>query len=143
MQHVTRFELYGLAVLLLVCALATWRGGMTERRITAVIAVAWVASLVLDDDASRQVQWTLFGIDVVLAVWLVAEAIFGRRLWIAIAAGAQLMIVLTHVAFAANRHIVQEAFFSAYYVWSYVVLLAVVLGCLTTRRDSLSQSSQG
>lgn len=141
MAEISRFEIYGLIVLLLVCGMAIWRGGPVERRIAAVVAVAWVGSILLDDDASSGVQYRLFAIDCVLAVWLVAEAALSRRIWPAFAAAAQLMIVMTHVAFAVNARIVQEGFFSAYYIWSYLVLLALAIGVLTARPGRIGASA--
>lgn len=134
MIHVTLVEWYGLAILLAVCLLAAWRGGKPERRATAIVAVCWIASVVVDNDGSTGVQWAIFGVDVFLAGWLSFEALSKTRLWLLVAAGAQILIVLTHVGFLLQPAMMQEGFFSAYYVWSYVVLLALALGSLFAPR---------
>ena len=134
MIHVTLVEWYGLGALLLVCLLAAWRGGAPERRVTAVVAVCWVASVVVDNDGSRGVQWAILGVDVFLAGWLVVEAMVRPRIWMLGAAGAQILILLTHIGFALTPAMMQEGFFSAYYIWSYVVLVAVAVGNLLARR---------
>ena len=133
MSIVTPAEVYGLVALFLACGIAVWRGGDQERRIAAIVAVAWIGSVVVDDDGSRRVQWAILTVDLVLAVWLLLETVFGRKLWPAFAAAALIMIVMTHVAFAIDPRIVQEGFFSAYYVWSYLVLVCLVVGSLMNR----------
>lgn len=123
-------EIYGLAALTLVVGLAFWRGGTTERRVAVIIALAWVGSVIVDDDATRGVQWAIFAVDIVLALYLISEGLFGHKIWPIAAAAAQIMITLTHVAFWIDPDLVQEAFFSAYYVWSYIVLTCLFFGCL-------------
>lgn len=142
MIHVTLVEWYGLGALLLVCLLALWRGGVPERRATAAVAICWVASVIVDNDGSRGIQWAILAVDILLAVWLAVQALSGVRLWLMLAAGAQIMILLTHVGFALTPAMMQEGFFSAYYIWSYVVLLALALGCLL-RPWKTAQQHQG
>lgn len=127
---VTPVEWYGLGALLVVCLLAVWRGGASVRRSTAIVAICWVASVVVDDDGSRGVQWAIFGVDVLLAGWLIYVAMTKTQGWSLLAAAAQILIVLTHIGFMLTPEMMQEGFFSAYYIWSYVVLLALALGCL-------------
>lgn len=139
---ISPFELLGLATMALVCGIAFWRGGSTERRIAAVVAIAWVASILLDDDASTGVQWRIFAIDLILGIWLIAETLFSGRIWPAFAAGAQIFIVLTHVAFMVKVEIVQDMFYSAYYLWSYVVLAALATGSLLSPSRPRRSSSR-
>lgn len=134
MIHVTLVEWYGLGALLLVCTLAVWRGGVPERRTAIVVALCWVASVIVDHDGSRGVQWAILAVDVLLGVWLVIQALTCNRFWLMVAAGAQILILLTHVGFALTPEIMQEGFFSAYYIWSYVVLLALAVGSLSGPR---------
>lgn len=133
MIHVTLVEWYGLGALLLVCMLAVWRGGVPERRTAIVVALCWVASVIVDNDGSRGVQWAILSVDVLLGVWLVIQALTCNRFWLMVAAGAQILILLTHVGFVLTPDMMQEGFFSAYYIWSYVVLLALALGSFSAR----------
>ena len=135
MIHVTLVEWYGLGALLLVCAIAAWRGGVPERRTTAVVALCWIGSVVVDNDGSRGVQWAILAVDVFLGAWLAFQALTGNRAWLFFAAGAQILILLTQVGFALSPEIMQEGFFSAYYIWSYVVLIALAIGSLSRRRQ--------
>lgn len=141
MIHVTLVEWYGLMALLLACLTAFWRGGALERRTAAVVAICWVASVVVDNDGSRGVQWAILAIDVLLGAWLVGEALRCNRVWLFAAAGAQVLILLTHVGFALAPAMMQEGFFSAYYIWSYVVLLALLFGSLSARRTPPAQDA--
>ena len=140
MIHVTLVEWYGLGALLLVCLIAVWRGGVPERRTAVVVAACWVASVIVDNDGSRGVQWAILGVDVFLGAWLVVQALRCNRAWLFCAAGAQILILLTHVGFALTPAMMQEGFFSAYYVWSYVVLAAVAVGSLSRRRMDTTPS---
>ncbi len=130
---VTPIEWYGLAALLVVCLLAVWRGGTPERRAAGIVAICWVASIIVDNDNSTGVQWGILGIDILLAGWFVTQAMIQARAWLFVAAGAQVLILLTHLGFALSPEMMEEGFFSAYYIWSYVVLLALAFGSLTAR----------
>ena len=136
MIHVTLVEWYGLGALLLVCLIAVWRGGVPERRTALVVAACWVGSVLVDNDGSRGVQWAILAIDVFLGAWLVIEALRHNRAWLFAAAGAQVLILLTHLGFALTPEMMQEGFFSAYYIWSYIVLLALLVGSLIRGRTS-------
>ena len=138
MIHVTLVEWYGLGALLFVCVLAVWRGEAPERRTAAVVALCWVASVIVDNDGSRGVQWAILGVDIFLVIWLVFQALTCNRLWLFVAAAAQILILLTHVGFAMTPEMMQEGFFSAYYIWSYVVLFALASGSLLTKRRNLT-----
>ena len=127
---VSPLEVAGLLALAFVCAIAFWRGGPSERRVAGVILLAWLGSLILDDDNTTGIQWAIFAIDVLLAIWLAAEVLFGPRIWLYFALAAQVMIVMTHIAFMIQSEIVQDAFYSAYYFWSYVVLGSLAIDSL-------------
>lgn len=128
------FEIFGLGVLVGVLVLALWRGGPTERRVALAVAVAWVASTFADTPEAGAVQWRILLIDTLLAAWLLFEAVTSARLWTVFAFLAQLMIVMTHVAAMLQPTILVWGFYTAYYVWSYAVLLALCVGTLTARR---------
>ena len=134
---VTPIEWYGLAALLVVCLLAVWRGGRLERKAAGIVAICWVASIIVDNDNSTGVQWGILSIDILLAGWFVTQAMIQARAWLFVAAGAQVLILLTHLGFALSPEMMEEGFFSAYYIWSYVVLLALAFGSLTVHHPRL------
>lgn len=132
MTRITSLELFGLGALLLTLALAWLLGDSVERRISVMVAVAWIGSTFLDNDASRTIQWPILAVDILLTIGLIAETIFGRKLWPVVATAAMFMIDMTHVGFLIDHSLVREAFFCAYYLWSYVVLAAIIAGSLLT-----------
>lgn len=91
---------YGGAVLaLLVCAWAYWYGGPVEKRGAAIIFIGWALSLLLQSQHSGPNAW-IVGIDVGVALALVALSIQSRRIWTIFAAACQCDAVVSH--FAAN-----------------------------------------
>ena len=127
-MQISSQEWFGLAIMALACGFAAWRGEKLERRAAAVIATAWILSVILDQDGHQGVQWGIFTIDVLLLGYLLHEAIFSKRVWPIFATAAHMFIVLTHASFLIDSRIEQWGFFTAYYIWSYVVLLALFAG---------------
>lgn len=134
---ITWIEIFGLGLMALVTSLAMWLGGPVERRVSAVLAGAWLLSILVDRDGHAGVQWGIFVIDVVFFVYLLAETVSSRRLWPAAASGFQLFVVMTHVAFILDLRIEHWGFFSAYYVWSYAIVATVLFGALTAPEGRL------
>lgn len=125
----------GFVVLALTVLAAFWRGGRLEKQLAAVVAVAWLASAVVPNDQSS-LSWPLFAIDVGLVIYLLYHAVFSRRRWPMAAAGFQMLIVATHIAFLLRPHLEQWGYFTAYYLWSWGVLAAILVGSLRTPKGS-------
>ncbi len=128
---ITWIEIFGLGLMALVTSIAIWLGGPVERRVAAVLAGAWLLSILIDRDGHAGIQWGIFAVDVVFFVYLLAETVSCRRLWPAVAGGFQFFVVMTHVAFVLDIRIEHWGFFSAYYVWSYGIVAAVLVGAVT------------
>ncbi|PXA76635.1 hypothetical protein DMC25_23795 [Caulobacter sp. D4A] len=111
-----------------ICGVALWIGGRLERGLAIATIIAWVGSAVLEIDDHRIPQWGIFAVDLVYLGVLGSLALFDRRIWLLFMAAFQLLIVLTHVAFALDRSLMQWGFFSAYYLWSYAELVAFAVG---------------
>ncbi len=124
----------GFVALALVTGLAFLRGGALEREVAVVVAVAWIASALAPLGDRTGPSWVLVGIDLALLLYLLYQAAFAGRLWPIAAAGFQLLIVATHAAFALRLELEQWAYFTAYYLWSWGVLLSLAAGALTGRR---------
>ena len=133
-MQISSQEWLGLAIMVLSCAFAAWRGGRMERRAAAVIAAAWTLSILLDQDGHHGVQWRILAIDILLLAYLLREVAFGKRLWPLFAAAAHVFVVLTHAAFLLDGRIQHWGFFTAYYIWSYAVLAALVGGAVWRRK---------
>ncbi len=111
-----------------ICGVALWIGGRMERGLAIATIIAWVGSAALEIDDHRIPQWGIFAVDLVYLGVLGSLALFDRRIWLLFMAAFQLLIVLTHVAFALDRSLMQWGFFSAYYLWSYAELVAFAIG---------------
>lgn len=124
----------GFAALALTCIFAGFRGGALERQAAAVIAAAWLLSAVAPLAGRASPAWVLVAIDVVLLIYLSYQAAFSHRKWPIAAAGFQLLIVANHFVFATNLRLEQWAYFTAYYIWSWGVLIALAVGVARARR---------
>ncbi|MBX9575885.1 MAG: hypothetical protein K2X07_09620 [Caulobacteraceae bacterium] len=127
-------EVIGLVIMLAVCGFTWFRGGSTERRAALAVSFAWIASTVADMDWWTGVQWGILVIDAALAAFLVWLSTQSRRIWPAVAAAGVVLIVLTHIAFLTSASMRQAGFFTVYYLWSYLVLGAVLWGGVTAAR---------
>jgi hypothetical protein len=127
-------ELIGLAVMAGICGFTWLRGGPLERRVALAVSAAWIGSTIADMDWWTGVQWGILVIDVALAVFLCLVAARSRRRWPAVAAAGAVLLVITHFAFLISADMRQAGFFTAYYIWSYLVLASVLWGGVTARR---------
>lgn len=126
----------GFVALFGVTLLALVRGDRLERQVAIVVAAAWLASAVAPLGERISPPWMIVAIDVALFFYLAYHAAFSRRIWPIAAAGFMLLILANHAAFALNWELKQWAYFSAYYIWSWGVLLSIALGVLTRRRPA-------
>lgn len=118
----------GAGAMFIVCGVALWMGGRLERWLAVATILAWVGSAAAELEDHRLTQWGIFAIDIVYLSVLVGLTLFDRRNWLLFMTAFQLLIVLTHVAFALDRSLRQWGFFSAYYLWSYAELVAFAAG---------------
>ncbi len=126
--YITGFVAVALGVLL---ALA--RGDRLEKEAMLVLAAASVASALVPNDGAN-LSLALFAVDGLLLIYLLYRAAFSGRWWAIGAAGFQMLIVATHVAFAFRPALEQWGYFTSYYLWSWGLLLCIVLGILTRGR---------
>lgn len=135
----------GLAFMGLTCAFAIVRGAWPERLSALVLAIAWIASEVLEDLSVFRhpmvrihVQPAIAVIDLAYAGLLLFLLVRTQRRWVIVAFSAALLIVLIHTATAIDPRITQFDFFSAYYLLSYVVVAALGFGVLLEADPSLA-----
>ena len=119
------------AVALGVCAMAVWKGDRPARLAGAAAAVTWLASAGAQDwPRADGPEYGIFAVDVAylaFSLWLGGSS---GRLWALFIAAFQLLIVLTHVAVIIDLRIGQFGFFSAYFVWSYLIIVAIAIGTI-------------
>lgn len=114
--------------------LAFWRGGALEKQVACVVAAAWIASALAPLGGRIGPAGLLVAIDVGLLLYLMYHAAFSRRMWPVAAAGFQMLIVATHVTFALRIQLEQWGYFTAYYLWSWGVLLCIAIGAIRSPR---------
>ena len=119
----------GAIAMALVCGYAIWRGGWPERLAAITLALNWVGCEALEDfNVAHKAQPVVFGIDVAYAVLLLVLLTVTERIWVIFAFAMQGLIVLTHIAAALDPVVSRWDFFNTYFVWSYAVLVAMLLG---------------
>jgi hypothetical protein len=121
--------LAGNLAMLMACAYALWRGDWPERCSAMMIALAWIGSYLLQDRSRNyDPQYWVAGLDVLLFVAFVVLTLRWRRLWLIVASATQLLTAATHMAFVIDSRIAALGFMTAYYLWSYATLAALVWG---------------
>jgi hypothetical protein len=129
--------LAGIAAMLAACGYALLRGDRPARICAILIALAWMGSYLLQDRANNLApQYAVAGLDIVLFLVFAALAFRYRRLWLIVACASQLLTAATHVAFVIDPRIAALGFMTAYYVWSYVTLMALAVGTRNAARGS-------
>ncbi|MBX3480336.1 MAG: hypothetical protein KF842_08040 [Caulobacter sp.] len=124
----------GLAMVL-ACGYAIVRGDRPARWCGILVACAWIGSFLLQDRQHNHApQYAVAGLDVLLSLAFLALTLRFRRLWLVVASASQLLTAATHVAFVLDPRILALGFMTAYYVWSYITLIALVWGSIQAVR---------
>ncbi len=124
----------GYVLMFLACAMAAASGDRAARAAAGVVVFGWFASTAAQNYLNlTDPQWALTGVDLVLLVVFALMALRWRRWWLAWMAAFQLLIVATDTAFAIDRRIEVLAYYTAYYIWSYLLLAALAAGGFNER----------
>jgi hypothetical protein len=119
-----------------VCLFAAWPGARPQRWAAIAVAVAWVGSSALQDRADTiDPQYAIFMLDLAAAVFFTALALKFRRGWLMAMAAFQLLTTATHIAVMIDTRIWVRAYLTAYLVWSYALLLALLWGGVLAWRE--------
>lgn len=116
---------------MLVCVLAAWRGRDLERLAAGAYLAAWALTLVAFREGTRDTQWAVMAIDVVLLVGFIAIALKTGRFWPLFSAAFQLLAVVTHVARALDSAVSGWAYQTGGIIWGYLVIAAIGYGAWT------------
>ncbi len=112
------------------CGGAIWRGGVA-RKAGLGVACAWVLSLVIHDQDWPNGFWMLFGVDLVVTLWLVVLTRSCTAPWLIFSAACGLLMVVNYTAYALFASIDIWAFFSASYIWNSGLVAGLLWGALT------------
>ncbi len=119
-----------------VTVFAFWRGGWPERTVAVGMIADSVASGILQDRHNwATTQWGDLAVDVAYLLLLVWVALKSDRLWPLWAAAFQLVGVVIYLARIVDMKVGALAPFTAVVIWSYLVLLSVVVGTWQRWRD--------
>ncbi|RYF92288.1 MAG: hypothetical protein EON95_12920 [Caulobacteraceae bacterium] len=125
----TTLALLGMAIMAAVCLFALIKGDRPARIAGGVIALAWIGSWLLQDRVHiLNTQWAVAWLDVVLLLVFFGMALRWRRGWLIIACATQLLTAATHFTALLDPRLFAMAVITAYYVWSYATLGALVWG---------------
>jgi hypothetical protein len=127
--------IFTLALLVLAGMLALVRGGGWERSTAAALALAWLLSALTPFDFKTP-PWPAIIADGCVFLFLLYGALQSRRLWMAVAAGFQCLILATHYVFIHRLDLDNWAYVSAYYVWNIGVIGTLCAASLLAPRKA-------
>ncbi len=117
-------------------------GGRPERAGGILLIVAALASPAVQSSRFGEVEVGIAIVDVLLLLALVAVALTGHRIWPKFAAAFQFVCVLTHVARLIVGPVQGDVYASMLVVWSYPVVLSLLLGALIETKRVVSTASE-
>ncbi len=118
-----------------VAALTIWRGGWPERTVAFGTIVGSLAMALFQNTKDWSApQWGDLAVDSVFLLLVIWVALRSRKVWPMFAAAFQLVAVVNYVARLADARVGVLAPFTAGVIWSYLILLAVVVGVWLNRR---------
>lgn len=118
----------GALMMAAVCLFAAWTGGRPQRLTAGIVFVAWILSAAIQDRSYRNPQYVTMVLDALLLAVFVGMALKWRRSWLIWVAAFQALTTATHVAAILDPRIWARASITAYMVWSYLLLAAVLWG---------------
>lgn len=125
------------AYLLLVCGYAFWRGRRPERLAAAACLVATVATVLVIPPVTLRYDspdLALLTIDLAMLAAFTAIALASDRFWPLWVAGLQLTMTMSHLMRAINPDLISKVYAAASVLWSYPILLIILLGTWRTHR---------
>ena len=133
----------GLAITVIVCGGAFWKGGREEQLAAVGLMLSTLATVFLSDrQVGRWPQWSAFAADSCLLVLLTWIALRTRRYWPLLAAAFQLLCVAIHVARLVDPGVRAWAYATGQVILSQWVFFAVGVGTINTWRASRQSASK-
>jgi hypothetical protein len=135
-----------LALLVLACGYALWRGGSDERVVAATCLLATVATRFAISPLSvryTSVEDGLLMIDLIMLAAFVAIALRSSRFWPLWVAALQLTNSMAHLMKAIEWDLLPVAYRAAAIFWSYPILLILAIGTWRGRRRLAYETVHG
>lgn len=132
------------AILFLVCGYAFWRGRTDERVVAGVCLIASIISLLsLTRWHARysDLEIGLLAVDLITLATFVLVALHSSRFWPLWVAGLQLTTSMGHLMKAMESDLLPVAYGAALRMWSYPILLILVIGTWRGHRRALREAS--
>lgn len=120
------------SLLVLVAALAFWRGRGWERATAVVLLLNWLGTELAHFNHVDP-PWVIIALDGLVCLFMIYAAVFSGRRWAVWAAAFQVLLMANHLAFARSPDLHQWAYVTAYYVWGDLLLVALAVGCVFAR----------
>ena len=133
----------GLAIAVVVCGGAFWKGGREEQMAAGGLMLSWLATVLLRDPQWLGAQWGAFGADSLLLLLLTGIALRSPRFWPLFAAAFQLLCVAIHVARVVDPGVRAWAYATGQVILSQWVFFAVGIGVINTWRASRQPTANG
>ncbi len=130
-----------LALMLIVCGWALWRGGKPERLAAAAMVAAWIGTSFVMDRRFSDIQWATLAVDLALLGVLIGLSLVYRRRWLLAAGGFHLLGVATHGAMMIDDKIQAAPYIVALGLWSCAVVASLAFGMVTLTRSPLPPSA--
>ncbi len=119
------------ATVLVVCALAVWRGRRDEQLAAGIMLAAWAVTMVVYRSGFQQTEWGILAVDAGALAGFIWIALRSDRFWPLFGAGFHLLAVVTHVARLADPGVGGWAYITAEIVWGYFLAAAIGYGAWT------------
>jgi hypothetical protein len=117
-----------LALAVLICGVAMWRGDQAARWSGATFIASWLGSLLVYRRDPSNADLGLLVIDAVTLVAFVGISMRTRRLWTIVASAFIAIIVASHVAVLIDLRVTLGTLWISVAMWSYGVLACIAFG---------------
>ena len=128
--------------MLSVAGLSLWRGGWAERLVAWGMVVSSIATPIFENTRDwSSIQWGDLAVDTIYLALLVWVALRNQRLWTLFPAAFQFVSVVLYGARAADWRIGALTPYIAEEIFSYLILVTVVVGVWLRWRDRSARIS--